>query len=174
MKIIAVDVDLTVVEMIEPWITWYRDKTGENITSFDNKTWHIEDLMVHHRDPMEFWKNPNLYDDKLPIPYSVHVLTELHNIGYTIIFVSHCMPEHEDSKRYFIKRHFPFHSAFVSTGDKGYVKCDIFIDDSDKYLDKMDKSVISIMHKSLINTTQETHHPKMDWLEILDYIKGIK
>lgn len=171
--IIGVDVDLTVVEMMDPWTEWYERKTGEKLMSYEGKTWHIEDLMVHHRNPMEFWINPELYDDKSPIPGSVETLKELHDQGHKIVFVSHCMPEHEDSKRYFIKRHFPFHDAFVSTGDKGYVKCDVFIDDADKYLDKFSEDVIKIMHKSAVNNAQKTKYPKLDWYEIAEYMKGL-
>ena len=171
-KIIAVDVDLTVVEMINSWVEWYYKKTGVKLEEFKSKTWNIEELMIHHNDPMEFWKNPNLYDEVSPIENSVEVLRELSE-DYDIVFVSHCLPEHENSKRYFIKRNFPFAKGFISTGDKGFVKCDIVIDDYIKYLSNFDDFVVKIMHKSFINYDSPIEGiPLLEWKEIKDYIKG--
>jgi hypothetical protein len=43
--------------------------------------------------------------------------------------VSHCVPEHEDSKIRFLKRNFKDY-AFISTRDKGYVDYDLIVDDN--------------------------------------------
>lgn len=133
--IIGVDVDLTVVDSLNPWITWYRDLTGHDITEeISSVNNDLQDLMKRHSDPLAFWKKPDLYDKLEPFEEAITVLRNLHEQGHTIIFVSTCFPEHENSKRMFIQRNFPFSSGFISTGDKQFVKMDVFIDDYKKNL----------------------------------------
>lgn len=139
MKIIGVDVDLTVVDVVygeNGWLKWYHDLTGHNLEqeiSTDNND--IERYMKAHDDPMAFWRKHDLYDKHSVYPDAVDVLTDLYiNHGVKIVFVSACYPEHETSKRMLIRRSFPFEHGFVSTRDKGFVKMDYFIDDYKKYL----------------------------------------
>lgn len=131
-KIIGVDVDLTVVNPVPGWLSWYKSLTGHELTSLQE--FNLEHLMTEHHDPMEFWKNPKLYDDLIPIENSVESLKKIKELGYDIVFVSHCYPEHFNSKKLFLKRNFPFADGFVDTADKRFVQCDIFIDDYKKYL----------------------------------------
>ncbi len=134
-KIIGVDVDLTVCDSVTPWKAWYAKLTGHDIskeiTEVNND---LQDLMKRHSDPLSFWKKDDLYDDIEPFEIAIKVLTKLSDMGFTIVFVSSCFPEHENSKRMFLKRHFPMSSGFVSTSDKQFVKMDYFIDDYKKNL----------------------------------------
>lgn len=166
--IIGVDVDLTVVNMLDKWVNWYYDETGHEITYFGELRWNINYLMTEHPDPMSFWKNPNLYDNEPTLPNAKEVLGEL-SLKHDIIFVSHCMPEHENSKRRFIQENFPFHKGFISTGDKGYVRCDVFIDDSGKMLDKFPDTVDKILFENVLN--KGLNYNRLDWLGIKNYFK---
>jgi len=134
-KIIGVDVDLTVCDSVTPWKDWYRKLTGHDITDEISEVNNdLQDLMKHHSDPLSFWKKTDLYDNIKPYKEAVEVLTHLSELGYTIVFVSSCFPEHENSKKMFLKRHFPFASGFISTSDKQFVQMDFFIDDYKKNL----------------------------------------
>lgn len=169
--IIGVDVDLTVVDTLTEWLNWYEQETGHEIKSFEGLSWNIDRLMVNHKDPMSFWKQVDLYDGLKPLKNSVEVLEKLSQ-NHQVVFVSQCEPEHEFSKRKFLDKYFPFSSGFVSTGDKHFVRCDIFIDDSGKMLKKFPETVKTIMFKNILNENQL--HERMDWEEIYNYFKNLK
>jgi 5'(3')-deoxyribonucleotidase len=172
-KIIAVDVDLTVVDSLSSWVEWYHTLTGHNIEEdLKTKTYGIEELMHRHSTPMDFWRKPDLYDNLQPIEDCVDVLTYLSG-EYDIIFVSKCEPEHQRSKEYFIKRNFPFSKGFISTGDKEFIKADIFIDDYEKFLTKIknqNEFIKVYMHKTRLNENHQQNFKAMDWNEILQDI----
>ena len=175
--IIGVDIDLTIVDTLTPWIEWYKKLTGNDLKNdVVGMVYNIEDLMKSHRDPLEFWRRPDLYDDLEPIPDAVEVLNELKRQGHTIIFISSCFPEHENSKRYFLQRNFDF-DGFISTSDKHFVKCDHFIDDYNKYLDKIkdfypDTKTFRI--NTILNENNPSKHATGDWYDFLRFVKGDK
>lgn len=167
--VLGVDVDLTVVNPVHLWFDWYKDLTGHDIVEdIGEKTFNIEEIMHRHHSPMDFWKRPDLYDKLDPIENSVEVLTKLSE-SYDIVFISHCLPEHEMSKRYFVQRNFKFDHGFVSTGDKGYVKCDVFVDDYHKYLQKVqdrNPECLCLMHESFLNKSYDGDFQRVSWEDI--------
>lgn len=137
-KILAVDVDLTVVDTLTPWVNWFRSKTGIVLGSNHMNQYDIVPVMkklcadvgIHGFDPFDFWKSPNLYDNMLPLrdsQSSLAYMTSANNIE--LVFVSHCVPEHESSKRLFLSKFFGKH-LFVSAKDKWLVNYDGIIDDN--------------------------------------------
>ena len=144
--IVGIDVDLTVVDSLTPWVCWFKAKTG---IDFDPKSSAQYDLVPQMRklcedkgligfDPFEFWRSEDLYDSLEPIDGAMKAIEEMKNeffFDLDLVYVSHCVPSHEDSKRRFLARYSPKHS-FVSTGDKGLVNYDILIDDNTDVLKK--------------------------------------
>lgn len=165
-KIIAVDVDLTVVDTLTSWLGWYKKLTGHDINIGEEVEYNIETLMHKHSNPLAFWKLSNLYDNEPVIPEAKNVLDKL-NDKYDIIFVSSCFPEHYESKQFFIQRNFPYNKGFISTSNKGYIKCDVVIDDYYKYLDQFDDSVIKFMIKTDVNKNQTIYNP-VSWNKIYE------
>lgn len=175
--IIAVDVDMTVVNPVTKWVMWYQKKTGHTITAqeISEIQYNVNDMMHKHHDPLSFWRQCDLYDDLYPIKNSVETLSKLHEMGYTIIFVSSCFPEHQESKTYFLKRFFPFHSGFIDTDSKEFIRCDYFIDDYKKYLDKVRKGAeaFCIQHESPF-CQEGDGYPIMNWEQISEFFEGEK
>jgi len=168
--IIAVDVDLTVVDTLTSWVSWYRKLTGHDILDdLSSYQYRIEDIMEKHKDPLEYWRKPDLYDELIPIKGSQYYLKQL-SVDFDIIFVSHCFPEHITSKEYFLQRNFPFHKGFISTQHKEYIKCDYFIDDYSKYFDKVKEiqGAECLLFGTDLKQDQETYN----WEEIYYKIKG--
>lgn len=96
---------------------------------------------VYGFNPMEWWRNPDLYDDMKPVSKALEFMVALrerlerhfHNVEY--VAVSKCEPEHERSKWGFIRREFTDQfSGFVSTDDKHLLAVDCLIDDNPKYV----------------------------------------
>lgn len=169
-KIIAVDVDLTVVDSVTPWVNWYQKLTGHDIIDEINNTeWNVDKLMHFHNSPMDFWKQPDLYDNLEPIPEAKIALDELSK-SRDIIFVSSCYPEHIKSKEFFLRRNFPYHKAFIDAHFKGFTRCDYMIDDYLKNLEQFPDSVKTFHLQSAINK----NITNITWFDILKEIKGEK
>ncbi len=172
-KVILVDVDVTVVDTATSWADWYTTLTNHDIfEDLKGYSKNICDIMHSHHDPMEYWRKHDLYDTLEPFPNSVAVLTRLSE-RFDIVFVSHCQPEHQRSKEYFLKRFFKFDYGFVSTGQKELVYCDYAIDDYHRYLQNIMKKqpdVTPIMHKTMLNVNDE-EFVRMDWIEIEEFME---
>lgn len=134
-RIIAIDVDLTVVDTLAPWLYWFKTKTGREVKNEDSSydlvpemTRLIEESGVEPFNPMEYWKRHNLYDYLMPLTGCVEVIQELKK-EFDVIFVSSCITEHTDSKIRFLKKHFGDDTKFVSTFHKEFIDYDYLIDD---------------------------------------------
>jgi len=171
-KIIGVDVDLTVVDSDTPWLEWYKKLTGHELGEITAENNDLENLMHKHDDPHEFWRKPDLYDDLDAFDDARYFLKMLHDEGYRIVFISACFPEHEKSKKHFLKRNFDFEFGFISTTDKQYLRLDYFIDDYKKYCqlvnDHNDDCNV-FQHKTSINKKGNFAHG--DWGQFYDFVQ---
>lgn len=163
---IAVDVDLTVVEMAVPWLAWLNNVCGCNMTFGQiekvygevpyNLSLPFEPYLEKlHTDGMDFWRNEYLYDDKHPIMDSVKVLSTLHDSGYDVCFVSAITGNHQSSKFHFLKRYFPFLKGVVLTREKFLVDCDYLIDDRLNVLNAMPEKTTRIQYRSIFAQSEE-------------------
>lgn len=155
-KIIAVDVDLTVVSTDEDFYNWcltgipkdqqvnhshekmlnrvrteqglYYPEIPYNLLKLDEFK-NAEKLNISN-----MWNNSELYDSKEPIKGSVETLHKLKLKGFDIVFVSVCFSGHLDSKVRFLEKHFPFMEGMISTELKHLVRCDYIIEDRSEHL----------------------------------------
>ena len=71
----------------------------------------------HLEDPLDFWRDENLYDNLVPMEGAVDKLEQLSKY-FGIVFVSRLKGNHHRSKVYFLKEHFPFMTGFVGSHEK--------------------------------------------------------
>lgn len=148
--LIAVDVDLTVVDTLTPWMHWLEEFTDEKVKNESgayNLEPEIREILLRAGrddvDPLEYWKNPCLYDYREPIPGAVENLKKFYQED--IVFVSSCFPEHTASKIRFLEKHFPFAAGFIATHDKHFVGYDVLIDD------KLEHMRLGLQHRNRAN-----------------------
>jgi hypothetical protein len=169
---ILIDVDETVVLTIQDWKDWYKKETGNNLDL--SKQISIENSLIKHDiDPLDYWRNPKLYDTKIPITEAGKFIQK-YRYDYNIVFCSHCFVEHKISKQKFIKRWFG-DFPFVDTESKEYVKCDYAIDDRAYFLrniKKLQPNAVCIQIKSIENNHNEFYYK--DWDEIDQFFENIK
>mgnify|MGYP000737111395 CR=1 FL=1 len=135
-KIIAVDFDLTFADTLTPWFEYCSGSSGSWLKMEDVPD-SIGDLVPWFEsqgavNPFSYWTQSDLCDYIKPMENAVNVLNECIDNGYMVIFITHCVPEHEASKRRFVEKWLPRHSAFISTKDKHFVEFDVLIDDNYK------------------------------------------
>ena len=135
--VFAVDVDLTVVDTLASWVEWYEFSTGAVFPWDRTHEKSVNRLMEENMfSPLNYWNKEDLYDTLQPMEGAVDALTRISE-SYRIVFVTKSTAGHLYSKAAFLNRHFPFHSGIVNTSDKGLVEAEVYVDDFDKYVDKI-------------------------------------
>jgi len=195
--IIGVDVDLTVADSsISHWDFLQQVSEDGNscmpsgVLDYDLSTYFN---LPKYIDSMDFWRYDDLYDVKpcdleldysakritrraiQPIKNSVQCLQSLSSQGWEIVFISHVKGGHHKSKVGWLKRHFPFMDGFIATQEKGYVNCDVFIDDRHNHLNSMD-AYCKIKFDTVYEQSVELEHVNLisnDWVEIEEFINKL-
>jgi len=155
-KTIAIDVDLTVVDTLTPWLNWIEQTQGEKFPlqdfaghrAYSNK--YVPPWIEHYGNmpgfmkqgmlPLEvdeitfmaYWSQPTLYQNLKPLDGVVEQIKRLSG-KYNIVFVSHCIAPHRESKKKFLEYHFkdvPFQFLDVAGKQKHMVRYDWLIDDT--------------------------------------------
>ncbi len=180
--IIAVDVDQTLVDTLTPWLEWFRKVTGVTLTAKDMVINNLTPVMkakaleagYKNFDPMAFWRISHLYDDLEPIDGEggrlINDKLEMLSNGlgnHQIVIVSHCMPEHEHSKRRFLDK-FIDYDAFVSTSDKWFVNYDVIFDDNCSIITNGIHKRPRSAHVHFTQVVDEWSHPKNDGRFVAD------
>lgn len=190
-KTIAVDVDLTVCAIDELWLQWLVavtrspyyddlllnkqdmiDRLGWGNIKYDLSSYVVLSLESEGIDGLSFFRGTGVYDTAEQIEDSYKYLKYLSEGGYDIIFVSTCKGNHHKSKYYWLKRNFPFMKGFIATKEKQYVKADIFIDDRNDVLNKID-CPIKIKIDTPYTQTEELYEGTYvcnDWRDIYSKI----
>lgn len=135
-KVIAIDVDLTVVDTLTPWLNWFYSKTLKRVEN-ESRSYNLEHEMIDlikdsgvpPFNPLAFWHQSNLYDNLPPLPGSVEAVNRMIEAGYTVVFVSSCVSAHTDSKIRFLQKHFHKDCKFIATFHKELVDYVLLIDD---------------------------------------------
>ena len=117
MRLLGIDVDGVVVDTL----TLYKQASP-----------HLE-------DPLDFWRDENLYDNLIPMEAAAEKLEQLSKY-FGIVFVSRLKGNHHRSKVYFLKNHFPFMTGFIGTHEKYLLNDSLvaMVDDLEDNLSKFD------------------------------------
>ena len=144
--VLAIDVDLTMVDSLTPWLNWCGERVSRPLSIFDIPEpmvdeaidiapWLEESICVS--DPLFFWRSADLYDNMKPNESFLMFVRNLENAiedmsGKQVqkVIVSSCFPEHEASKRRLVERAFGKEVPFISTNAKHLVDFDVIIDDN--------------------------------------------
>lgn len=186
--VLGVDVDLTVVDSLAPWLAWFKDKTGLEVKN-ESKTYYLENEMsdlifesgAPYFSPFSFWEQPDLYDNLSPLEGSVESLNIIKDLGWDIVFISSCVPAHTKSKINFLKKHFKFEHSFIATHDKHLVKYNLLVDDKLEHMiagiDYCDYSSDHLLFAGVRQdgTDEQVRNACVDvannWTEVVEYIK---
>lgn len=142
-KVCVVDVDLTVVDAVSPWIDHMNKLTGASfeIQSGQLYPYNLTAIYKHFLETEEdigmlfdYWKQRDIYDNLVPYEGAVEALSTLNKRGYDIVFASVVKGDHSKSKYYMLKKYFPFMAGCAFTREKGYIKADVVFDDRNDYL----------------------------------------
>lgn len=170
-QVIAIDVDLVLVDVIPQWKQWLLSNSTQYDTGRYKKDLIISqveyDTINYYTlkdgvDGFEFWRRYDLYDNASVYETAPDVIKKLYESGHDIVFVSYSLAGHLDSKVNFLKRSFPFIDKddfhFISTKSKGFVKCDVLIDDRHSFLNQMENTAL-ILFETVYKQDEDLKQP---------------
>ena len=97
-KVIAVDVDEVLVDVLPTHLKWCNMFAGTSHTLEDIGYKYDLSLVFPEMDGiMDFWSTPHLYQKLKPKEGAVEYLTKLNDEGYEIGFVTYCKKAHLSS-----------------------------------------------------------------------------
>lgn len=186
-KRIGVDVDIPVVRTDLLWKQYLKQLTGVPLIgsplSYNLTEYYKEELKRIGLDGFDYWRRDNLYNNLQPVEGCVEALTELHNSGVEIVFISKIKGNHTKSKYYFLKKYFPFMTGYVATGEKYLVDVDAMVDDrvdnllpfkEDVYLFQWESDYIQTIPEEYEGVEWEKFiKPVNSWNQVKDIILNI-
>lgn len=151
---LAVDVDMTVVDVLQPWVQWmginhpedYIHPAYESLDGHYNH--HLADLYGVDPDQInDFWKKNDLYDNLQPMDGSVEAYKKLKE-HFDVYFLTICYAGHKDSKQSFLQRHFGEDIEMIdSMSCKSHYDFNMLIDDNPKVLMGVHNAPQNFEHK---------------------------
>lgn len=168
--ILAVDVDLTVVDSGTDWLSYLEYHSGFQrplIEEGQTLPYDLSELFPRVADPYQYWRELD-YDQFEPIEGAVEKLTELSK-HLDIVFVTAIKGNHSKNKFYWLEKWFPFNRGYVATQEKWTMNKSVvgMIDDRLNNLEGFD-----LFRRILYNTPYS--QGKNEFLEVGYVIKDWK
>lgn len=165
-KILALDIDETVVSMWPLWKYWCEESFG--VSPYYSGTIDYNLCNVFGEKAIEFWSDKDLYYNVPPMKNSVETLERMKKLGWQIGFVSYTKKGHFESKCDWVNKWFPFKDFIHCTKEKGFTRCTHFIDDRNKYLNQQPEGVKLIKMQTPLTQDEillREHFVVNDWFE---------
>lgn len=186
--VIAVDVDLTIVDSGQAWYDWLEANCVDCTTYEDmidsegNLPYNLAPYYTLPRgwDAFEFWIREDLYDEAVCYESSKRVLEHLYKNGWEIVFVSWCFGkgEHMESKHQMLRREYSFiddHDFhFITTKSKYLVNCQFAVDDRNSFCNQYNEDVTVFKINTPYTQDEELTRPVFSvdsWNEIINLLE---
>ena len=143
MRLLGVDVDLTVCPSDRGWWEWCNDRViptdYQYKNSFEKAPYDLAEVFPTIKYPYDYWRELD-YSQFQPIEGSVQALQALSDY-FGIVFISRIKGNHTKSKYYWLKEHFPFMTEYVATHGKWVMNNSVvaMVDDRKDVLKGFDK-----------------------------------
>jgi 5'(3')-deoxyribonucleotidase len=147
-RLIAIDVDGVVVNLLYSWLRRYNQEFEDHLTPADVTSFNLRDVVkpAAHDRIYEYLQEPGLYDEAPVIPYARRVVARLCELGYRPIFCTSCVPGPGTTEKHnWLVRHgfLPnsthlyggFHPDYVMMNDKTLINAMVLIDDRGDTID---------------------------------------
>ena len=173
--ILLIDMDGVVVDFVRPWLERYNALTGENV-KYSDITGPNTSKFVGEPFLLKKIKDSVGFISRLPpIKDAVETITELHNSGNEIVFVSNgtnC-PTSGHEKRDWLK--FYFHRLWkfpplVLTHKKHYVRGDVLLEDTSKNLEDLHVDTKGLLFHQKYNANENKFERIYDWSHFMQWV----
>lgn len=129
-KLIAVDIDDTVIDLMPAWLNLYNEYYYDTLTSDKIQTWNVSLYVkdVCGEKIYELLEHENLYDRVKLIPYAMSSIKKLRHIGWKVVFLT---AKYNPKKIGFLKSVGLIREDldWIVSSDKSMILADFLIDD---------------------------------------------
>lgn len=177
-KIIGVDVDGTVADLITEWLHQYNKDYDDNITKEDIHSWEIDEYVKDRcgKNIFSYLHNPSLYNEVSPITGALEGVKELRSMGHRVVFCTSANKFMAGRKLQWLSDHgfLPkcnISPDYVEMNDKGLLRVDVLIDDHIKNLEKF--SGVKVLYRQPHNHSTFspfTHFSAETWSDVVQYM----
>ena len=134
-KVLLVDLDCMVADLLAKWVTWYQKEYDPNFTVADITEWDFHECVPIGFDIYKYLNADGVFIDLAPIPGSIEVLKWAHESGKWKIVLASAPSRNPNScaeKHKWRERYLPFLSRkdLTLTHQKWMMKADAFLEDS--------------------------------------------
>lgn len=134
-KRILVDLDSTVVNMLEPLIATYNADFGDHLAIEDVKGWDLDKYAKHGHRIFDVMNKPSFFRDLKPLIGAIEAVKFLIDAGkdvYIVTAVDHTYSDACKSKAEWVKYFMPFIDKrhYITAGSKWLIDADAIVDDA--------------------------------------------
>lgn len=184
-KIIGVDCDDVVINLVPNWLKFYNEEWNDNLTINDIKSWNIAEFVkyecgskifeyIHPINKRDF----NIYNFCEPIEGSLAGIRLLENLGHRVVFVT-ASNKMETKYNWLMLNNFLLsRKDFIQAYDKSLIRLDYLIDDRFENIEDIissnnnSKGILysKPWNEKFPNTnSKKQYYRKNSWTEIMAY-----
>jgi 5'-nucleotidase len=130
-RIIALDIDDVLLDLVTPWVAKYAALTGHQLTKADIRSWDMgQYTRPEWRERFYDLRTPDIYVDMCPIEGAQAGVEELLHQGHTLVALTHDQFTHVGPKAKRLRQLFPGLQHIVFAKEKrAALHFDLLIDD---------------------------------------------
>lgn len=185
MTIAIFDMDSILVDLINPWFSWYNKESGDTLTIDDHTDYHVSRIVLPEWEKKiyDFFKPEDRYKECPPIEGAREGIQQLLDAGVSITVATAVAGDGAKGKFHLLEKIHPALTRSVYIGkDKHLLKGDFFVDDSPANIVRYrnawkDSHILTIEYpyngdiKTLVNLYAESYKDtKNAWNQITKYI----
>ena len=134
-KTIAIDIDDTVINLLDAWLTYLNNRHNTKVKREDITEWEIANAFPELSKEQVFSPlyEKDFWESVVPLPYSYQYLKKLYDDGYIVKFVtaaSYDTIKYRLENVIFTYYNFIKEKDIIICQDKQYIDCDVLIDDN--------------------------------------------
>jgi len=172
MAVIGVDVDDTVLDLLNPWVKLYNDDFDDNLGVDDITEWDFAKFVKPRaREKIyNYIKYSAIFKHAEPILGAREAIDYLKAMGHRIVYITANNPD--NVKQQWLKDHgfMADDSDFFQAYDKSLINVDVLIDD--KYDNVRDTPGVGILFTQPHNKKYDWQPRANTWKDVVYIIKG--
>lgn len=138
--VVGVDLDSTVLDLLNPWLGRYNEEYDGNATIADLHTWNIYEHVPIGKEVDKYLEEPHLFRSLEAYPNALEALKRIHDAGHEIHILTAPARDEQTAadKLWWCRQHLPFldRTAVQLIHQKHRYDCDILIDDAPGHIEK--------------------------------------
>jgi 5'(3')-deoxyribonucleotidase len=175
-KIIALDVDGVVADLLTNWLRWYNRDYNDDLKYTEIVRWETWEFTKPECGTkiLEYLKNPRLYDDVLPMPGALDAIAKLRMNGYRVIYATVTPIETTGVKYAWLERYnlIEHMKDYIEVTDKGLIRASVLVDDRAENLGHfIGAKILFDQPWNRQGVSNKTHYAH-GWQEVVDIIQS--